>query len=134
MAAHWTTAQGENDEIARFMNTVPKYVFSRTLDRADWTNTTLVQDDAVAAVTQLKQEPGGDLFVFGSADLSATLIRHGLYDEYRIGLVPGTLGTGTPLFKQDTQPRRMELVESRALGHRCQLVRYKPAPAAGSTR
>lgn len=131
MAAHWTAATGENDEIARFMNAVPKYVFSRTLDRADWANTTLVREDAHVAVPQLKQEQGRDMFVFGSADLSATLIRHALYDEYRIGLVPGILGAGSPLFKPDGQPRKMQLLESRALGDRCQLLRYQPAAGAG---
>lgn len=77
---------------------MPKYVFSRTLERAEWTNTTLVKGDAGRAVARLKAEPGKDLFVFRSADFSATLIREGLYDEYRIGLVPVTLGAGVPLF------------------------------------
>ena len=83
MAAHWAAAARENGETARFMNTVPKYVFSHTLDRAEWSNTTLVTSDAPAAVSRLKQDPGKDIFVLGSADLSTTLIRHGLYDEYR---------------------------------------------------
>jgi dihydrofolate reductase len=56
MAAHWTTATGE---IADFMNAVPKYVFSRTLERADWGNTTLVNEDAGEAVARLKEQPGG---------------------------------------------------------------------------
>lgn len=121
MAAHWSTARGE---IADFMNALPKHVFSRTLERADWSNTTLVREDAAAAVARLKEEPGKDLFVFGSADLSATLIRHGLYDEYRIGLVPITLGQGTPLFKPDSRQSRLRLLQSRPLGDRCLLLRY----------
>ena len=127
MAAHWTITKGE---IADFMNAVPKYVFSRTLDRADWSNSTLVKDDAAAAVSRLKAQDGRDLFVFGSADLSATLIRHGLFDEYRIGLVPGTLGEGNPLFKRDSEPMRLQLLESRSLGERCLLLRYQPAGVA----
>lgn len=124
MAAHWTTATGE---IADFMNEVPKHVFSRTLESADWSNTTLVKDDAAEAVARLKEEPGKDLFVFGSADLSATLVRHGLFDEYRIGLVPVTLGEGNPLFKRDSEPLRLELVQSRPLADRC-LVQRVPGP------
>lgn len=127
MAAHWTAASGET---ADFMNRVPKYVFSRTLDRADWDNSTLVKDDAASAVARLKAQTGKDLFVFGSADLSATLIRHGLYDEYRIGLVPVTLGEGNPLFKPDSEPLKLRLVESRPLGPRCLLLRYQPAGVA----
>lgn len=131
MAAHWSTATGE---IAEFMNAVPKYVFSRTLERADWANSTLVNGDAAKAVARLKEQPGKDLFVFGSADLCATLIRHGLFDEYRIGLVPVTLGEGSPLFKPDTEPLRLQLLESRPLGDRCLLLRYQPAAVAAAAR
>lgn len=123
MAAHWRNATGE---IAEFMNAVPKYVFSRTLKSADWANSTLVKEDAGTAVARLKKEPGKDLFVFGSADLSATLIREGLFDEYRIGLIPVTLGEGSPLFKPGSKPMKMELLESRPLGERCLLLRYQP--------
>ena len=131
MAAHWSTA---TDDIADFMNTVPKYVFSRTLESADWNNTTLVKGDTSETVARLKEQPGKDLFVFGSADLSAGLIRHGLFDEYRIGLVPVTTGEGNPLFKRDSEPLRLELVESRPLGDRCLLLRYQPAAVAAPGR
>ena len=124
MAAHWTTARGET---ADFMNAVPKYVVSRTLERAGWANSTLVKEDAGGAVARLKEQSGKDLFLFGSADLSATLIRHGLFDEYRLGLVPVTLGLGNPLFKPGSEPLRLQLMESRPLGDRCLLLRYQPA-------
>jgi dihydrofolate reductase len=127
MAAHWTITKGE---IADFMNAVPKYVFSRTLERADWSNSTLVKDDAAGAVSRLKEQGGKDLFVFGSADLSATLIRHGLFDEYRLGLVPVTLGEGVPLFKPGSEPLKLRTVESRMLNDRCVLVRCQPAGGA----
>jgi dihydrofolate reductase len=131
MAAHWATATGE---IADFMNAVPKYVFSRTIESADWNNTTLVEGDTAEAVARLKEQPGKDLFVFGSADLSASLIRHGLFDEYRIGLVPVTLGEGNPLFKRDSEPLRLELLQSRPLGERCLLLRYRPAAVPAGVR
>ena len=124
MAAHWTAATGET---ADFMNTVPKYVFSRTLESADWNNTTLVKGDIAETVARLKEQPGKDLFVFGSAHLSAALIRHGLFDEYRIGLVPVTLGDGGRLFKPGSEPLGLELLESRPLGERCLLLRYRRA-------
>ncbi|HET7274538.1 MAG TPA: dihydrofolate reductase family protein [Longimicrobiaceae bacterium] len=129
MAAHWTTAKGET---ADFMNTVPKYVFSRTLERADWANSTLISEDAGEAVARLKEQAGKDLFVFGSAELSASLIRHGLFDEYRIGLVPVTLGEGNPLFKPDSEQVKLELQQSRPLGERCLLLRYKPSTVAAA--
>jgi dihydrofolate reductase len=124
MAAYWSTAKGET---ADFMNAVPKYVFSRTLERADWANSTLVKEEASAAVARLKEQQGKDLYVFGSADLSTTLIRHGLFDEYRIGLVPVTLGEGAPLFKPGSEPLKLQLQQSRPLGERCLLLRYQPA-------
>lgn len=112
MAAHWTKATGP---IADAMNAVPKIVFSRTLTTADWNNTTLVREDAAAEVPKLKAAAGRNLYVFGSADLSATLMRHDLYDEYRLCLVPGVIGAGTPLFKPDADRKRMTLRESRQL-------------------
>ena len=130
MAAYWSTA---TDEIAGFMNSVPKFVFSRTLQRADWSNTTLVAEDAGSAVARLKQQSRRDLFVFGSADLSATLIRNGLFDEYRIGLVPITLGEGSPLFKPGAGPGLLQLLGTQPLGARCQLLRYRPGSTAGAT-
>jgi len=62
------------------------------LDKAEWNNTRLVKADAQDEVTKLKQQAGKDLFIFGSADLCSTLMRHGLIDEYRIGLAPVILG------------------------------------------
>lgn len=126
MAAYWSAEEGET---ADFMNAVPKYVFSRTLERADWAHSTLLKEEPGDAVARLKEEAEKDLFVFGSADLSATLIRHGLFDEYRLGLVPVTLGEGTPLFAPGAAPLRLQLRESRPLGERCLLLRYHPAAA-----
>lgn len=129
MAAYWKAATGE---IADFMNAVPKYVFSRTLASADWTNSTLVKEDAEKVVARLKEQSSKDLFVFGSADFSATLTQHGLFDEYRIGLVPVTLGQGNPLFKSGSWPLRLQLLETRPLGDRCLLMRYQPTPVAAA--
>jgi len=112
MASYWTKATGAT---ADFMNGVPKVVFSRTLAKADWNNTRLVRTDAAAEVLRLKAERGKDLYVFGSADLSATLMRHDLFDEYRLCVVPVVLGAGTPLFKTQDSLKRMKLRESRTL-------------------
>jgi dihydrofolate reductase len=126
MAAYWPTARGE---IADIMNAVPKYVFSRTLESVGWANSTLVREDAGEAVARLKAEAGGDLFVLGSADLSVTLLRHGLFDELRIALVSLTLGEGRPLFQPGSEPLRLRLVESRPVGDGCSLLRYEPGGA-----
>jgi dihydrofolate reductase len=124
MAAYWTSATGA---IAEFMNSVPKVVFSRTLERADWNNTRLVKADAELEVARLKQEPGKDLFIFGSANLSATLMRHGLIDEYRLGLNPLVLGGGNPLFKPGGDRMAMKLLEARPLSSGVVILRYQPS-------
>ncbi len=127
MEAYWTTARGE---IADLMNGIPKYVFSRTLDRLTWSHATLAGRDAVAGVQALKDRVEGDLLVFGSADLSSALMAHGLFDEYRLGLAPLVLGTGTPLFKQAAGRLRLRLLEARTLSTGCVILRYEPAPGA----
>lgn len=121
MASYWSTAKGET---AEFMNSVPKVVFSSTLGSAAWNNTRLVSGRAEDEVTRLKQEPGKDLFVFGSADLTDSLTRRGLVDEYRIGLNPLVLGGGTPMFKPSEQPVRLKLLEARPFKTGAVLLRY----------
>jgi dihydrofolate reductase len=124
MAGYWPSAEGE---IAELMNTVPKVVFSRTLEKAVWKNTRLVKDNAAEEVAKLKQEPGKDLFIFGSAELSATLTRHGLIDEYRLAVAPLLLGGGNPLFKPSPQRLLLRLVEARPLKSGGAILRYRPS-------
>ncbi len=124
MAAYWTRATGE---IADFMNSVPKVVFSRTLERPDWSNTRLVRGNAEEEVARLKHQPGQDLFIFGSANLSSTLMRRGLIDEYHLGLNPLMLGGGNPLFKPSPDRMRLKLLEAKPLKSGCVLLRYEPA-------
>jgi dihydrofolate reductase len=123
MASHWPSATGE---VADAMNAISKVVFSRTLEKAEWTNTRLVKADAQDEVARLKQQSGKDLFIFGSADLSSTLIRRGLIDEYRLGLTPVVLGSGKPLFKPGPDRLRMNLLEARPLKSGCVILRYEP--------
>ncbi|HEX4840797.1 MAG TPA: dihydrofolate reductase family protein [bacterium] len=124
MAAYWSSAEGD---IAVFMNTVPKVVFSRTLETAGWKNTRLVTNDAAEEVAKLKQGDGKDLFIFGSADLSAALARHGLIDEYRLALTPLVLGEGNPLFKPSPHRLTLRLLEARPLKSGGVILRYQPA-------
>ena len=96
MANHWPGATGE---VAGLMNALPKYVFSRTLTRSDWGNTQMFGADVPGTVARLKRESAQDIYLFGSADLAATLMPHRLIDEFRIAVNPVILGGGTPLFK-----------------------------------
>jgi dihydrofolate reductase len=125
MRAYWPTAEGA---IADFMNSVPKVVASSTLTEPGWSNTRVIGTNLSAQVMDLKQEPGdGPIFVFGSANLSASLIRDGLVDEIRIGINPILLGVGTPLFRTDLPATPLELVDSRTLNSGLILAHYRPA-------
>ena len=123
MAAYWQTATGE---VADFMNRLPKVVVSRTLERADWNNTKLVKGNVAAEIQELKRNGEGNTFVFGSADLSATLMQHDLFDEYRIAIVPVVLGRGKPLFAPDSRRLNMKLLDSQTLSNGCVILRYQP--------
>jgi dihydrofolate reductase len=122
MAAYWRTAKGE---VADLMNALPKVVFSRTLKTAEWSNTTLVGEDAAARVKDLKSRGGQSLFVFGSANLSLTLMEAHLFDEYRILIAPVLIGSGTPLFGRGVT-RSLRLLESRPLSSGGLILRYAP--------
>ena len=115
MAAYWTKAQGEQEEIADLMNSIPKLVFSKTLKSADWNNTTLIKDDASAEIRKLKEQGGRDMYVFGSANLSETFINDNLFDEYRIGIASVILGSGRPLFRQGIASQNLSLVSTQQL-------------------
>ena len=124
MAGYWSTATGE---IAEFMNSIAKVVFSNTLETTGWSNTRLVKGSAEEEVARLKQEPGKDLFIFGSANLTGSLTKHGLIDEYRIGLNPLVLGAGTPMFKPSEERIRLKLLEARPMQSGVVLLRYARA-------
>lgn len=126
MARYWTTAKGE---IADFMNSVTKVVFSRTLKKADWSNTVLMNGNVEEEVSRLKQQPGKDVYVFGSANFSSTLMKHNLIDEYRLGLTPVVLGKGNPLFKVSPERLKLKLAEARPLKSGCVILRYQHARA-----
>lgn len=123
MASYWSTATGQ---IADFMNNLPKMVFSKTLETAGWNNTKLVKEDAVQVVTQLRQQSGNDIFIFGSAKLSSALTEHGLFDEYRICVAPLLLGSGNLLFKPGSNRMKMTLLEARTLKTGGVILRYQP--------
>lgn len=126
MAAYWKTADGENAEIADLMNRVPKLVFSRTLNSADWNNSTLVKTNASAEILKLKAQGNGDMYVFGSANLSETFINDNLYDEYRIVIAPVIAGEGRLLFSRGLSARPLSLISSQQLSTGGILVKYKP--------
>jgi class 3 adenylate cyclase/dihydrofolate reductase len=124
-AAFWPTAGGDED-FAKLMNDLPKYVVSSTLEEADWSNSTIIRGDLATQVAELKRQPGGDILVEGSADLVAGLMEHGLVDEYQLLLFPVILGSGKHLFPDGVDLRPMRLVRTRAFGSGVVLLVYRP--------
>jgi dihydrofolate reductase len=128
MASFWPSevAHANDPLVADKMNSLPKVVFSRTLEKADWNNTRLVKTDVAREIAKLKQQSGKDLFLFGSADLATTLIKLGLIDEYRVLLNPLVLGKGSPLFKGIDQPFTLKLIKTRTFQNGNILLYYLP--------
>lgn len=132
MADYWTKAEGDKDEgaIAKIMNALPKVVCSRTLETAEWNNTTIIKDVAVE-IQELKQQGNGDMFVFGSGNLSESLMKAGLFDEYRLCIAPVFLGNGRLLFNQGIPHGKLELLETRPLATGGIILRYAPNEKPG---
>ena len=128
MASYWPTPTAITDDpvVAAKMNSIPKIVFSKTLENVGWNNTRLVKGNIVEEISKLKEQPGKDLYIFGSANLASSFIQKGLIDEYRIILNPVVLGSGIPLF-QDIQDRlNLKLVKVRAFRSGNVLLYYEP--------
>jgi dihydrofolate reductase len=128
-AAHWPRVPEDHQdaEIGRVLNSLPKYVASRTLTALEWQNSTLLGDDVPAAVAKLREQPGGEIHVIGSGDLVQTLIRHDLVDEYRLMIFPVVVGTGKRLFAGGAVPATFTLVESRSTPAGAVICVYQPA-------
>jgi dihydrofolate reductase len=133
-AAYWPRVTNEEDPVASKLNSLPKYVASRTLDGVDWNNSTLLEGDVAQAVAELKQKPGGELQVHGSGDLAQTLMDHDLIDEYRLWIYPVVLGNGTRLFREGLTAAALELVDVKTTGSGVVVHVYRPAgkPTYGS--
>ena len=97
-AASWPTMEDTGD-FGEKMNTMPKFVASRTLREAEW-NATIIEGEVAAAIAALKDQPGEDLLIYGSGTLVDELTRHNLIDEYRLMVHPVVVGSGKRLFTE----------------------------------
>jgi len=123
MAGFWPTS---DDEYAKPMNDLPKVVFSRTLTKADWPQSTIASGDLADEISALKREPGKDLIAWGGATFAQSLTRLGLVDEYRLVVQPVALGDGLPLFAGLTAPFVLDLIEAQAYADGAVLHIYRP--------
>jgi dihydrofolate reductase len=123
MARHWPTS---TSEYARPMNEIPKVVFSKTLQHADWPETRIARGDLAEEIARLKREPGNDLIAYGGATFDQALTRLGLVDEFRLMIQPAALGAGLPLFKELPSPLHLELVEATTYATGIAVHVYRP--------
>jgi dihydrofolate reductase len=109
MESFWPTPQAAQQmpEVAAGMNRHKKVVFSKTLDKVTWQNTTLIKTDPVEAVRKMKQESGEDMVIMGSGTIISQLASAGLIDSYQFVLCPLALGKGRTMF--DGVPKRVNM-------------------------
>jgi dihydrofolate reductase len=125
-AATWPSVT-DQEGFADRMNHLPKYVVSATLATADWTNTTIIGDQVPDAVAALKQQPGQDILLYGSATLMRTLTHHGLVDEYRLWLHPVVAGTGQRLFQDSQEMTFLQRTAITPFSSGVTILHYQPA-------
>jgi dihydrofolate reductase len=123
-ASAWPSRDGE---FADKFNSMPKYVVSSTLKKADWNNTKVLKGNVVDEVSKLRQAPGGDIQVHGSRQLTQTLIEHDLVDELRLMVFPVVLGSGKRLFGETSGKKRLKLASSKTVGDGVAILIYRPA-------
>ncbi|GAA2488538.1 dihydrofolate reductase family protein [Streptomyces gobitricini] len=129
-ASYWPEVTDENDPVASRLNALPKYVVSRTLGKAGWNNSTVISGDLTEEVNRLKQRPGHEIQVHGSARLAQSLIALGLVDELNLLVYPVFLGKGRRLFPDGGSPTAFELTGHRATSTGVSIQTYRAAGPA----
>ncbi len=128
MASYWPTPNAiKNDPVvAEGMNSMPKVVFSRTLDRPLWSNTTLVKGDVATEVRRMKNEPGQGMAILGSGSIVAQLTPEGLIDEYQVVVNPVILGSGRTMFDGIRKELNLKLTNTRTFRNGKVYLCYEP--------
>jgi dihydrofolate reductase len=126
LASYWPNQKNNEMGIADRLNSAPKYVVSSTLKKAEWNNSTIINEDVVEEVTKLKQQPGHDILMFGSATLVQSLMEADLIDEYRFLVHPTIMGAGKRFFKDGMLATKLKLVKTKTLNSGVTLDCYQP--------
>ena len=131
-ASAWPTMEGTG-EFGERMNSMAKYVVSTTLEQANWTNSTIIREDVANEVARLKEQPGENILIAGSADLVRSLMRDDLIDEYRLMIHPVVAGQGKRLFADTSDLTSLRLVDSRTFPTGVIVLTYHRAEPADSS-
>jgi dihydrofolate reductase len=129
MASFWPTPNAKKayPVVADRMNGLPKFVFSRTLDKVAWENTTLLKGDLAGEVRKLKSQPGEGMVILGSGGIVSQLSQAGLIDEYQFVVVPVVLGKGRTMFEGIKDKRALKLTGTRSFGNGNVFLTYTTA-------
>jgi len=127
MASVWPHS---SSDVARAMNEIPKVVFSRTLERAEWPESQIAAGDLAEEITRLKAAEGSYLLAHGGARFAQALSREGLVDEYRLVIQPAALGDGMPMFKDLPSRLALELVDAQTYATGTAVHVYRPRAVA----
>jgi len=122
--------QRSGDPFSAKFNSMPKYVVSQTLKKADWNNSTILKGNLVEEVKNLKQRLKGDILVSGSARLVQTLIANDFVDQLNLMVFPVILGSGKRLFGDTREMKTLRLAESKTVGDGVMILVYKRAAEA----
>ncbi len=126
-AAFWPYQDGDDQEIAGYMNNTPKFVVSTTLDEPlEWQNSTLIEEDVAEKIAKLKQQPGGDISITGSGTLVRSLLADDLLDELRLMIHPIVVGRGKRLFEDGGDPKELTLVDAKTFSTGVLYLTYRP--------
>jgi dihydrofolate reductase len=132
MAGHWPQAAGDpgsslqEQAFAERMNKLPKVIFSRTLEKAEWNNSRIVKDNIPEEILRMKQEAGKDMIIWGGAGIVSTFVKLGLIDEYRFCIAPVIIGRGMPFSKEVRKNMSLRLVKAKTFSNGVLLLYYRP--------
>ena len=118
--------RSNDDPFTNRMNSLPKFVASKTLKKVEWNNATLIKGNVAEEVAQLKQQPGKDILVGGSGALVQMLMQHNLVDEYRLLVYPLVLGSGKRFFV-DGNKMTLKLIDTKPFSTGVVALTYTPA-------
>ncbi len=131
-ASYWPGVSSEDQPFAAHMNDTPKYVVSTTLaEPLEWSNSTLIKGDVAEEISRLKQQPGKNIGITGSATLVRSLLREDLLDELGLMVHPIVVGSGRRLFEEGGDPKGLTLLDSKTFSTGVVYLTYGPVGREG---
>ena len=127
--SYWTDVMDKPDDpmyaFAKKMIEIPKVVFTKTLNKSEWTNTDIATGDLKDEITKLKRQAGGDIIVYGGASFDSSLIKENLIDEFYLFINPVVIGNGKTIFKDLKEIHKFILIESTTFSSGIVLLHYE---------